>query len=290
MVTHINTHPLSFRLKLFGGLLALFMLSASLSRADVADLIFEGADHHYNGNLEKAATVFSEVMKQDPHNEFALNQMGLVQAKLERYADALKTFRRVRELYADNTFARVWVGVLLLQANQRDQAYREFQQTLEIDPRNANAWYFLGVIYAVEHNLAQAVTHLRQAQAVGSNDPETYCRLAGAFAGLDMPYNARLAYQRALELNSRHTRSLNALGWLLINQGEKQAALEAWEKVLQINPRDPEAGFNLAKIYNDDALEAFQSGRKQEARKLWEKTLVYEPGNRAAKYYLQRVR
>lgn len=266
-----------------------FGASPAFGQTDLADLLFQGSDFHYSGDLKQAAAMFQKVLQQDPTNEFALNQMGLVQAKQENFAQALKAFEQVRQHYPDNTFARVWIGVLLLRENQRDRAYREFQQTLQIDPRNANAWYFLGVIYAVEHNLAQAVTHLRQAQEVGSNDPETYYRLALAFTGLDMPHNAQLAYEKALELNPRHTRSLNALGWLLFNQGSKASALQTWQKVLGINPQDPEAGFNLAKVYNDDALAAFRAGQKAEARKLWEKTLAHEPGNRAAKYYLQKV-
>ena len=274
--------------RLMGFFLLFFLMAHFCFAADVNDLLFKGADYHYRGKLTEAAAAFKQVLKIDPQNEFALNQLGLIYAKQGKFDLAHRQFAKVVQISPDNTFARIWLGVLLLKDNKVKQAFNEFQKTLAIDPNNANAYYFLGVIYAVEHNLKQSIKYLRKAQSVGSDDPETHFRLANAFAGLDMVYNARLEYERALELNPRFTKALNALGWLYYNSGETKKAIEVWKKALRINS-DPEARHNLAKVYNDLALSSFKAGDKSRARKLWRETLKYEPKNKSAKYYLRKL-
>jgi Flp pilus assembly protein TadD len=256
---------------------------------DVNDLIFQGSALSYEGKLEAAATMFSRAVVLEPDNEFAMNQLGLIHAKQEKFTAAAREFGQVLKFSPDNIFARTWVGVLLLNDNKVEQAREEFHKILNLDPANANAYYFLGVMYAVDHNMGQAVGYLRKAQTVGSDDPETHYRLAQAFAGMGMQTNARLEYERALDLSPKFIKALNGLGWLVYNQGDTDEGIAIWHKVLKINASDSEAQYNLAKVYNDKAYGALTRGNNVQARKWWEKTLTYEPSNKAAKYYLRKL-
>lgn len=47
--------------------------------------------------------------------------------------------------------------------------------------------------------------------------------------------------RRVLALEPRHFKALEGLGNLLQHLGEKKAALEAYESVLQVNPNAPDA-------------------------------------------------
>ena len=267
----------------------LLLISGIGYAEDVNDLIFQGSALSYEGKLDAAATMFSRAVALEPDNEFAMNQLGLIHAKQEKFAAAAREFGQVLKLSPDNIFARTWVGVLLLNANKVEEARREFHKILSLDPANANAYYFLGVMYAVDHNMGQAVGYLRKAQAVGSDDPETHYRLAQAFAGMGMQTNARLEYERALEISPKFIKALNGLGWLVYNQGDADKGVAIWQKVLNINASDSEARYNLAKIYNDKAYVALTGGNKIQAKKWWKKTLTYEPSNKAAKYYLRKL-
>ncbi len=257
---------------------------------NVQDLLIKGADYQYNGELDKAEKVFEKVIRQDPENEYALNQLGLIRAKKESFDKAYTAFKKVVKLSEDNTFARTWLGVLELHKNNLDAAFDQFRKTLRIDPNNANAYYFLGVIYSVEHNMKKSIEYLRKAQKVGSDDPETHYRLANAFSGLDMVYNARLGYERALELNPEYIKAINALGWLYYNQEEKEKAIKKWKKALEVSPNNSDSINNLAKVFNDEAYSLYKKGNLEQAEKLWEKTLRYDSGNKAAKYYLKKIR
>ncbi len=251
--------------------------------------MLQAADLHYKGQLQAARTLFGQVVRDDPDNAFALNQLGLISAKLERFEDAARFFSDVAAKHADNTFARLWLGVLHLQNGRKDEARGFFRQVLKIDGRNADACYFLGVMAAVDHDGARAVEWLRKAQAFGSDDPETHYRLAGAFLSMDMPMNARLEFERTLALNPRHTKAMHGLGWVLFNQGYEDHAVRLWEKVLKINGADAEARSSLAKVMNDRAYAAYEKGNSRLAAELWERTLRYETDNKAARYYLRKL-
>lgn len=268
-----------------------FLVAATALAAgpDVDEYLFAGADAQYRGDLTAAAAAFEKALAVDPQNEFALNQLGLIQAKTERFDEAAALFDRVIAAAPDNTYARVMRGVLYLRAGDVAKAVGQFQETVRFDPQNANGWYFLGVVYLVEHNLQEAVECLRKAQAAGSDDPETHYRLGLAFSGLDMTANAELEFQRALALNPKHTKALTALGWVLFNDGRRDDAVAAWKTVLTVNPQDAEAQLSLAKVLNDEAYAAYQAGKPEAAKALWTETLRFEPKNKAAEYYLGRL-
>ncbi|NCC24867.1 MAG: tetratricopeptide repeat protein [Deltaproteobacteria bacterium] len=272
------------------GMSVLWLCPPGATAQDVNDLLFSGSDLHYQGKLTEAARDFSKAVSMDPKNEFARNQLGLILAKEEKFEQAFEQFSAVAKMSPDNTFARTWLGVLYLRQNAVDKAFQEFREILRLDPNNANAYYFIGVIYAVEHNFKQAVEYLRKAQKVGSDDPETHIRLAQAFAGLGMSYNAQLEYERALDLAPKSTKALNGLGWIFFNRGEAGKAIEIWQEALKISPKDPDARFNLAKVFNDQAYAAWQAKDMAKAKQLWQKTLQNEPDNKAAKYYLQKIK
>jgi Tfp pilus assembly protein PilF len=282
--------PVFRTLFIFYIVLSVLGLGSSLCQArGVDDLLFQGADYQYNNELKKARQAFEQVLQIEPENEYALNQLGLICAKTEDFDRAYELFAKVVNVSPENTFARIWLGVLDLHRNDLKSAFAQFHRTLEIDPNNANGYYFLGVIYSVEHNMQKSIEFLRKAQKVGSDDPETHYRLANAFAGLDMVYNARLEYEKALELNPEYTGAMNALGWLYYNQGNEEKAMEMWKKALTAGSGDPEAGHNLAKVFNDMAYASFKQGNTDRAREIWEKTLKYDSGNKAAKYYLRKI-
>ena len=276
-------------IRIFCLLLGLLCVSQPVWSEDVDDLVFKGSALSFQGKVDEAAQIFARVVSLDPGNEFARNQLGLMYAKQEKFKEAEQEFAAVVKHSPDNVFARTWLGVLQLNQGKVDAARKEFKTILSLDPSNANGYYFLGVMHAVDHDMATAVTYLRKAQSVGSDDPETHFRLAQAFAGMDMQANAKLEYERALTISPKFLKAINGLGWLCFNNGDAEKAISLWEKVLSISSNDPEARYNLAKVYNDRAYAAFSKGDKAGARTWWKKTLVYEPGNKAAKYYLRKL-
>jgi lipoprotein NlpI len=105
--------PLSFMIFLFVLIVMLSGNTAALC-ADVNDLIFQGADYHYKGKLDEAIGSFQSVVQNDPRNEYAHNQLGILYTKKEKYDEAYREFSTVVSIDRRNTFALLWLGILYL--------------------------------------------------------------------------------------------------------------------------------------------------------------------------------
>ena len=253
---------------------------------DVNELIFQGADAHYKGDLDLAVRMFETAVRFDPANEFAHNQLGILYTKKERYNSAYKEFSIVNQIDSQNTFAMLWLGILHLKNGKLNLAVEWFNKIIEIDPNNADAYYFLGTIYNFRHNPATAIEYLKKARDSDSEEADTHFRLAKAFHNVDMIANALFEYQRALEIKPSYTKAINEIGWIYYNKGDKVSAINQWRKTLRVNSHDRDAIFNLAKAYNDMAWEAVTVGQKKTAINYWQEVLEIDPGNKAAKYYM----
>jgi tetratricopeptide (TPR) repeat protein len=283
----------SFHLSLFSLVATVFICMAcpcETAASDVDSIIFKGADYLYKEQLEKAEKCFKEAVRLDPKNEFAHNKLGIVYAKQRRFDDAFKEFLLVTKLDGKNTFAHKMIGILYLKKDEMNLAFDRFNSIVKIDQNNADAYYFLGAIYNFRHNQAKAIEYLKKARDAASHEADTHYRLAKAFHNVDMVENAMLEYQRALEIKPAYTKALNETGWIHYNRGDPDKAISAWKKTLKINNRDRDAVYNIAKAYNDLALNAAKSGNRAEAIKYWKKVISINPGNKAAKYYLNRYR
>jgi tetratricopeptide (TPR) repeat protein len=269
-------------------ILIFFCWSGIAWATDVNDLIFQGADFHYKGKLDKAIVKFRAATQIDPSNEYAHNQLGILYAKKERFNDAFREFSKVVQIDCRNTYALLWLGILYLRQNDLNNAFEKFQEIIGIDPNNADAYYYLGTIYNFRHNPAKAIEYLKKARDADSGEADTHYRLGKAFHNVDMTCNALLEYDRALRLKPSYTAAINETGWIYYNHGSYEKAIKEWKKTLKINPRDRDAVLNLAKAYNDLAWKALTAGNKKEAVKYWKKTLRVNPGNKAAKYNLKK--
>lgn len=249
---------------------------------DIDEIVFQGADTHYKGNLDLAIRKFESAIRLDYTNEFAHNQLGILYAKKNWFERAFKEFSTVKEIDEQNTFALLWLGILNLRKGNMSLAFEHFQQINKIDPNNADAYYFLGAIYNFRHNQAMAIEHLKKARAADSEEADTHFRLVKAFHNVDMITNALFEYQRTLEIKPSYTKAINEIGWIYYNKGDIETAIKQWKKTLKINSRDRDAVLNLAKVYNDLAWNALTSGRKQEAINFWQRALKINPGNRAS--------
>ena len=258
--------------------------------SDVSSLIFQGADLHHRGELDKAILKFESAVRLDSKNEYAHNQLGVLYAKKNRFDSAFREFSIVEKIDKRNTFAVLWQGIIYLRQEKVDKAFEKFNEVIKVDPDNADAYYFTGAIYNFRHNPSMAVEYLKKARDADSMEAETHFRLAKAFHNMDMTANAMLEYERALEIKPEYTQAINEKGWLCYNQGNIKSAIAYWKKVLEINNRDRDAVFNLTKVYNELAWKHLMSDRLKEAIDYWEKTVLINSGNKAARYYLNKYK
>ncbi len=131
-------------------------------------------------------------------------------------------------------------------------AIREYRKVLEIDPNDARTLLYLGAIHLAQGQYRPAREQLERYVRGNPESPLGHYYLGRILAESRDLARAEKTYAAALELHPLSAPVLAELGLVLEFRGRRSAALETYEKLLEVDPRNDWAGRRL---------EAFRSGR-----------------------------
>jgi tetratricopeptide (TPR) repeat protein len=189
-------------------------------------------------DYQKALEEFQTATIIDATNPDAFNNLGYAYTNLDRLEEALEAYRKVLELDEDNVAARINSGVIYFKLGQEDKAARMFGSALDSDPGNKDAlsmWALSLETLADEQRqeLSQAAT---QEDSVNIMDTVKETLI-----------EAVKVYRRAIEAHPEEKNFIYNLGVLYARELKNfQAAKPLFQKVIELDPEDVDAWFNLA--------------------------------------------
>jgi len=124
-----------------------------------------------------------------------------------------------------------------------------FKRTLEINPRNAFAWDTLGGLYKTLGQFKDAITCYQQAIAIDSTRPSYFYQLGLMYAAVKRDQEAVEAFQKVLMMEPDHTLANASLG----SHYRKMGLTDLAQKHIEIALKDVYAEENE---YNQACLEA----------------------------------
>jgi serine/threonine protein kinase/tetratricopeptide (TPR) repeat protein len=262
----IRRNPAALDLALGNCQLAL-TLDPKLVDAHLAQaLIFE-----YSGNEQGALDAIARALALDPSNARTLVWQAQIYTRLNRWADAEKTFHRVLKERPNYWLAYNELGFGLEEQGRYQDAFKAFRAASLAAPRNSMALSNLGGEYLQIGEFAEATETLKRSLAL---DPES--DQAAAYTSLALRYQRRsdeaLPFARkAVELNPALDTNWLELGdcyFSLHNQKEaKNAYLRAAKEAERHLATDPTNGQGWLLL----ALYKVKSGSPQDAPSLMER-------------------
>jgi tetratricopeptide (TPR) repeat protein len=137
-----------------------------------------------------------------------------------------------------------------------DPAIRHHEQLLAREPGNATGHFNLAILYKGARRYEDAVAAYQRAIRLGIDHvEEVYSNLGVLYSDMRQPQRARAMYEKALALAPDYIPAMFNLAGLLEEQGEKQQAVELFERILAIDPRHWESLSRLAnarRLRSDD--------------------------------------
>lgn len=109
-----------------------------------------------NGDFEKAAAEWNEVLKLQPESLEARLELADVLVELKRYDEAMELCKEVSVRDPKNAPARVLLGFIHYTRGNLGLALDEYRRATELDPKNADAWNGLGAVYERQGKLQDA--------------------------------------------------------------------------------------------------------------------------------------
>lgn len=135
---------------------------------------------------------------------------------------------------ADVHFLR---GSIYTDLSRFDIAEKAYEATLELDPEYPGAYMNIGVNYARRGLLRDAIEAYRKEEALSPNS-NLYLELGRAYAKLGEADSAKIAYERAIALDSSNASALMWLGQLHEELGDFETALEYSRRGASLRPDD----------------------------------------------------
>ena len=209
-------------------------------------LLCLGLDYKRGGFVDRALEAFSEVLRLDPDNRYAMSNLEKLYEEQHQWTDAYAMRQKLasedgaaqkprhQEILA---FLENEIGMAALKRNEHVDAAHRFRAAIELDQKNAPAYLNLGDVMLAQGDLAGAV---QTWETLIDTSPEraylAYARLERAYADLNDPARFPALCRRLISANPQEWRARLALAHYLTSHEDATAALELLFEALAINP------------------------------------------------------
>ena len=209
-------------------------------------LLCLGLDYKHGGFVDRAIEAFSEVLRLDPENQYALSNLEKLYEEQHQWTEAYSTRQKLaahdaaqgqsrhREILA---FLENEIGLAAMKRGEHDESARRFDAAIDLDAHNAPAYLNLGDVRFLQGDAAAAVAAWERLVATS---PEraylAFSRLEAAYLNLGEPARFPEMCRRLIGANAQDWRARLALARHLTTHGAAADALELLFEALVINP------------------------------------------------------
>ncbi len=226
------------------------------NRLVLADLYF-GRQRY-----DDAVTQYEAAVQIAPNSPLAHVGLGRSLVETDEFEGAYESFTFVIDLSAEEDISGklvqssyYYLGSMALEQGQPDEAVEHFQQATTLERSDADAWYLLGTAYGESGSLDEAVEALGRAVLYVPNFTEAYEALADVFdqkglSGEALYARGMAAYSKdnlgeaadkleaAVDSSPTLAEAHAGLGLVREIQGQKDAAIVAYQQALRLDPDD----------------------------------------------------
>jgi|GEM_PF-2067741 len=205
---------------------------------------------YFNGWYEQSVQKSGAVLKTLPSDPFALWYHGLAKMAQKRYPDAILSFKKLLQLEPNLVAAQMELGQAYALSGDRQNALATFRKVTAMAPSHAPAYSAMGDLYYQSGQDAAAVQSYRKAIEINPKAVQSYPPLAILLAEQPEQSTEALKFaEKAVEHAPRDPASLDALGWVYVQQGQYKIGIEKLHAALNLLPQDPLAMYHLGVGY-----------------------------------------
>jgi lipopolysaccharide assembly protein B len=209
-------------------------------------LLCLGLDYKHGGFVDRALEAFSEVLRLDPGNRYAMSNLEKLHEEQHQWTDAYAMRQKLAARDSDDeqprhqeilAFLENEIGLDAMKRDQAAEAAKRFEAAIELDAKNAPAYLNLGDVQMSQGDAGGATATWER---LVNTSPEraylAFSRLENAYAQLNDPQRFAALCRRLISGNSQEWRARLALARYLSAHGQASDALEHLFDALVINP------------------------------------------------------
>jgi predicted TPR repeat methyltransferase len=215
----------------------------------MSNLLEQAKEWHLAGHVERAITLYQQVVVAEPQNCDAHNMLGNARADQGNWPEAEQAYRRALAVDAGRASVHYNLGNALFALRQLPDAAACYERAIELDPRFAVAYFNLGNLhYDVRQWNEAAICYRRVLELEPDDpDPDALFNLARALHRLGELEQAVALYRQAVQCMPDAYAACSALAAALVDLQRPQDALPWHRRALELRPDASEAHFHLGR-------------------------------------------
>jgi tetratricopeptide (TPR) repeat protein len=154
------------------------MSTAPTGSPSIAELLAAGQRAHRGGELERAMSLYREVLAREPDHVGALNNLGVALKTLNRFAPAVAHYRRALALQPDDAGLLINLGNALRGLGELEEAEAVLRRALLLAPHSVDARNNLALVHKSARRWPQAIAGLEEVASLRPEAVETHFDLA----------------------------------------------------------------------------------------------------------------
>lgn len=208
-----------------------------------------GVFFQMQGDIQKAASLYSEVLVQEPNNPEALHYLGLLAYENKQGHQALALLKHSIVQRPDSYKYCMNYAQILREYFMFDEAIRVFLSLLENHHEDINLHYQLALTYQLAHKDSKAIEQYERVLDLYPEHTLSINNLATIYYQNWYLEDAIQVYQRALQLQPDVKELYNNLGLVLKDYGKYDKSILAFKEAIKLFKTYSEPYFNTGQVY-----------------------------------------
>ena len=154
-------------------------------------------------------------------------------------------FHRALAVSRDTVFARINLGVAIVELGRPEEALGQYEAALRLEPDNVHAHHNLGAVLGAVGRIEEGIEHVRRAVALDPGNAALRVTLGTLLLKAGRPADAEQVLQAALDADSKSSVTLGGMAALRLEQGRLEDARDLAAAATAQNPFDPRAWYLL---------------------------------------------
>ena len=224
---------------------------------------------HREGQLTEAEQAYRQLAGSEDHRERVLQSLVDLYLQSGHVQQAIETLVTLVQELPDSLTYSGHLAELLQAVGQPDAAIAVYERLIARQPDLADGHFSLAVTYKRNLQYQDALRAYEKALALGiDRSEEVYSNLGVLYSDMRNTAKAREMYERALEANADYVPALFNLAGLFDETGDRQGAIDIYERVLSNDPKHWDSLARLAQAHRftgpeDELLDRLRAAVEQ---------------------------
>ena len=228
------------------------VLESQPDNADALHLL--GLIHHQRGDNEMAVELMEKAVKIAPNAPGPYSNLGNALQDIGKVDEAIRCYRRAIALDPKSIEPRLNLGTALEKRGKFGEALACYRHVLNLDPNYPKAHNNLGKLLFERGHVDEGLAHIEQAIAFKPDYADAWNN-HGLFRKEMKQFGKAIeCFGRLLELDPNHVEGLNNMGATLLELKQYEEAIACLDRAISLKPDYADAYNNIGVALNEKGL------------------------------------